>query len=131
MNTMIEMYDRIMSVVEEVTGISKDKILTSNCEECVDARHILVYILGNRSFSDSKIAELTGLTRPGVCIIRNNFKYRRKRYFVNLNYERVYAKVFGSKEKVKGLVTYSFPKRECLANFEPIPNERKISKNYH
>ena len=56
MNTMIEMYDRIMSVVEEVTGISKDKILTSNCEECVDARHILVYILGNRSFSDSKIA---------------------------------------------------------------------------
>lgn len=26
MNTMIEMYDRIMSVVEEVTGISKDKI---------------------------------------------------------------------------------------------------------
>lgn len=47
MNTMIEMYDRIMSVVEEVTGISKDKILTSNCEECVDARHILVYILGN------------------------------------------------------------------------------------
>ena len=86
MNTMIEMYDRIMSVVEEVTGISKDKILTSNCEECVDARHILVYILGNRSFSDNKIAELTGLTRPGVCIIRNNFKYRRKRYFVNLKY---------------------------------------------
>lgn len=102
MNTMIEMYDRTMSVVEEVTGISKDKILTSNCEECVDARHILVYILGNRSFSDNKIAELTGLTRPGVCIIRNNFKYRRKRYFVNLNYERVYAKVFDSKEKVKG-----------------------------
>lgn len=85
MNTMIEMYDRIMSVVEEVTGISKDKILTSNCEECVDARHILVYILGNRSFSDNKIAELTGLTRPGVCIIRNNFKYRRKRYFVKCN----------------------------------------------
>lgn len=62
MNTMIEIYDRIMGVVEEVTGISKDKILTSNCEECVDARHILVYILGNRSFSDNKIAELTGLT---------------------------------------------------------------------
>lgn len=55
MNTMIEIYDRIMGVVEEVTGISKDKILTSNCEECVDARHILVYILGNRSFSDNKI----------------------------------------------------------------------------
>lgn len=77
MNTMIEMYDRIMSVVEEVTGISKDKILTSNCEECVDARHILVYILGNRSFSDNKIAELTGLTRPGVCIIRNNYYYTK------------------------------------------------------
>ena len=65
MNTMIEIYDRIMGVVEEVTGISKDKILTSNCEECVDARHILVYILGNRSFSDNKIAELTGLYTSG------------------------------------------------------------------
>lgn len=53
MNTMIEMYDRIMSVVEEVTGISKDKILTSNCEECVDARHILVYILGRGLFPAS------------------------------------------------------------------------------
>jgi hypothetical protein len=59
MNTMIEMYDRIMSVVEEVTGISKDKILTSNCEECVDARHILVYwatvvsqIIKSRSLQD-------------------------------------------------------------------------------
>lgn len=40
MNTMIEMYDRIMSVVEEVTGISKDKILTSNCEEYIKPRTI-------------------------------------------------------------------------------------------
>lgn len=64
MNTMIEIYDRIMGVVEEVTGISKDKILTSNCEECVDARHILVYILGNRSFSDNKIASMLFLQLP-------------------------------------------------------------------
>lgn len=42
MNTMIEIYDRIMGVVEEVTGISKDKILTSNCEECRKAVHAFI-----------------------------------------------------------------------------------------
>lgn len=91
---MKEKYLDILRIVEDVTGVSAKEMLTSNCEDHVDARHILVYILGNRGFSDSKIAELTGLTRPCVCMIRNNFRFRIKRYFVNLYYQEVYNKVF-------------------------------------
>lgn len=98
---MDEMYLDILRIVEEVTGVSAAEMLTSNCEEHVDARHILVYVLNCRGYSDTKIAQLTKLTRPCVCMIRNSFKYRRKRYFVNLNYQTVYSKVFVSKESVK------------------------------
>ena len=98
---MDEMYLDILRIVEEVTGVSAAEMLASNCEEHVDARHILVYVLSCRGYSDTKIAQLTKLTRPCVCMIRNSFKYRRKRYFVNLNYQTVYSKVFVSKESVK------------------------------
>lgn len=95
-----EMYYEILRVVEDVTGIPAKDMLSSNREECVDARHILVYTLGNRGFSDTKIAELTRLTRPCVCMIRNSFKYRKKRYFVRLNAEEVHAKLLANKELV-------------------------------
>lgn len=97
---MIETFDRILLIVVEVTGIPKSRILSSNCEECVDARHILIYILSEHGFSDTKIAEFLGITRPCACMSRNSFRYRRKRYFVNLNYEIIHQKVFGSKEVV-------------------------------
>lgn len=96
-----EIYVEILRVVEEVTGVSASEMLSSNCEEHVDARHILVYVLGNRGFSDTKIAQLTKLTRPCICMIRNNFKFRIKRYFVNLHYQEVYSKVFVNNEVVK------------------------------
>lgn len=101
MKTMDELYVDILRVVEDVTGVSAAEMLTSNCEENVDSRHILVHVLSCRGYSDSKIASLTKLTRPCVCMIRNNFKYRRKRYFVNLNYQEVYYRIFGCKESVK------------------------------
>lgn len=60
---MKETYLEILRIVEEVTDVSAFEMLTSNCEEHVDARHILVYVLGNRGFSDTKIAEFTKLLR--------------------------------------------------------------------
>lgn len=99
---MDELYLDILRTVEEVTDVSATEMLTSNCEEHVDARHILVYIMSQRGYSDTKIATLTKLSRPCVCMIRNNFKYRRKRYFVNLHHQEVYYRIFGCKESVKG-----------------------------
>ena len=98
---MDEMYLDILRIVEDVTGVSAAEMLISNCEEHVDARHILIYTLSCRGYSDTKISQLTKLTRPCVCMIRNSFKYRRKRYFVNLNYQMVYNRVFGGKEPVE------------------------------
>lgn len=102
---MDEMYLEILRIVEETTGIDSKEMLSSNCEENVDARHILVAILSERGYSDNKISRLVGLTRPCVCMIRNNFKYRRKRYFVNIHYKAVYEKVFGCKEFVRNVVS--------------------------
>lgn len=101
---MDEMYLEILRIVEETTGVDAQEMLSSNCEENVDARHILIYVLSERGYSDNKISKLTHLTRPCVCMIRNNFKYRRKRYFVNIHYKAVYEKVFGSKESVNKVV---------------------------
>lgn len=42
---MDEMYLEILRIVEETTGINAKEMLSSNCEENVDARHILVAIL--------------------------------------------------------------------------------------
>lgn len=97
---MDEMYLEILRIVEETTGVNAQEMFSSNCEENVDARHILVYVLSERGYSDSKISKLTHLTRPCVCMIRNNFKYRRRRYFVNVHYKVVHEKVLGSKESV-------------------------------
>lgn len=88
-----ELYIEVLRVVEEVTGVDATSMLTSNCEEHVDARHILVNVLSHYGFSDTRIAGLTKLTRPCVCIIRNNFKYRRKRYLVGLYFDEVMDKV--------------------------------------
>ena len=92
---MDEIYLDILRAVEEVTGVSATDFLTSNCEEHVDARHILVAVMSERGYSDSKIAKRLNLTRPCVCMIRNNFKYRRRRYFVNSYYKSVKERVFG------------------------------------
>lgn len=67
MKNMDEMYLDILRIVEDVTSVSTKEMLTSNREEHVDARHILIYVLGNRGFSDTKIAELTNLSRP-ACV---------------------------------------------------------------
>lgn len=97
---MDDTYLDILRIVEEVTGISASDFLTSNCEEHVDARHILVAIMSERGYSDSRIAKMINLTRPCVCMIRNNFKYRKRRYFVNVHYENIRERVFG-KEYVR------------------------------
>lgn len=98
---MEEIYKEILRVVQDVTGIDVNTMLSSNKEENVDARHILVYILSLRGFSDSKISSFTKLTRPCICIIRNNFKYRAKRYFVRENYKEIYQRIFTGNEIVK------------------------------
>ena len=90
-----EMFLKILQIVEDVTGVGAEDIRTSYIEECTDARHILVYIMSERGFTDRKITEFTGLTKQAVGNIKRNFQNRRKNYFVNAEYEKIHDIVFG------------------------------------
>lgn len=74
----LEFFDKVMNKVTEVTEVSKDDVLHSNREECVDARYILVAVLSER-LTDNDIAALTGWKRQTVNFIRNHVE-ERKRY---------------------------------------------------
>lgn len=70
----IPIYDRILAVVVEEFGISKQVLFRSNECDCVQARMALVVGLAGRGLSDKDIAELTGMRRCSVCAIRNRYK---------------------------------------------------------
>lgn len=57
------MYYDILRIVEEVTGVTAKEMLTSNAEENVDARHILVYVLGNRGLELFQMLDFLDVTR--------------------------------------------------------------------
>lgn len=79
---IINLYQETLGIVSDCCKVSKEKIISSKKEECVNARYILVSILGEW-YTDNEIAELTGLSRPCTNKIRNKFKSRLKRYNVN------------------------------------------------
>lgn len=97
---MDEIFYEIIRVVEDVTGVSASDMISSNLSNNVDARHILVNVLSAHGFTDTDIARFLKMTRPGVCMIRNNFSYRKKRYFVNAYYQEVCKRIFMSKKLV-------------------------------
>lgn len=48
-----ELFVEVLTIVSDITSLDATEILRSNREECVDARHILIYTL-----EDSPIAKL-------------------------------------------------------------------------
>lgn len=91
-------YREILNLVIEYTGVEEQDITHSNIEEHVDARYLLVQILCDRGFSDTQIALLMGVTRACVCTLRNKFRYRTKKYFVNVIYKELRAKLFAEEQ---------------------------------
>ena len=55
-----------------------------NLEQCVDARHILVYLLSSK-LTDAEIASLIDITRQGINKIKNGFRRRMKSKFTLSN----------------------------------------------
>ena len=68
-----ELFNQVLEVVSNVTGISPNDIIKSRKEECSDARYILVKFLSKRIPSVS-IGELLGRTRQGIGSILNRDK---------------------------------------------------------
>lgn len=80
----LELYRSAKYSVLHHTEIDEELLLNSNKEECVDARCLLVSCLSKCGLKDADIAELTHLTRAGVCKLRNSFSRRGNRMFIIL-----------------------------------------------
>lgn len=65
-----ELYQDIIIMVCNVTGIDEADILHSNREECADARYLLVMAL-SRMMTDEEIGRVIHRTRQGVSYIRS------------------------------------------------------------
>lgn len=68
-----ELFNQVLEVVSNVTGIDPKDIVKSRKEECSDARYILVKFLSKR-IPSVNIGELIGRTRQGVGSILNRDK---------------------------------------------------------
>lgn len=68
-----ELFNQVLEVVSNVTGIAPNDIIKSRKEECSDARYILVKFLYKR-IPSVNIGELIGRTRQGVGSILNRDK---------------------------------------------------------
>ena len=84
----IDLYKELVIAVADETGIGESEMLHSNLEEAVDARYILIYLLSLK-LTDSQISALTNLTRQSVNKIRNNFRYKERKWSVAMNLQRI------------------------------------------
>lgn len=82
------LYDQVMYLVCDYSELGKEDVLLSNREECVNARYILVGVLGDY-LTDDEIAKLTGLTRACANKIRNGMRARQNRFSFRCLYNSV------------------------------------------
>ncbi len=87
-----ELFNIVIDIVADTTGVSRECILTSKCEESTDARSIAVKVL-SRYLTDVQIGGLFGITSRGVNYIRGTFLLRSKKWFVRSNYEAVLKRI--------------------------------------
>ena len=83
-----ELWEKAKYLVCDYTELSEEDVLTSNREECVDARYILVGIMGEY-LTDEEIAKLSGLTRECCNKIRNGMKVKFMRFSFRCLYQSV------------------------------------------
>lgn len=69
-----DIFEEVMSVVSDVTGMSERDILTSRTEEATDSRYLLVRALSKLGFTDTELASTLGCTRQAVGYLRNRYK---------------------------------------------------------
>lgn len=87
-----ELYQDIIIMVCDVTGIDEADILHSNREECADARYLLVMAL-SRMMTDEEIGRVIHRTRQGVSYIRSN-RAKLSKWIVASNWQVISKQVF-------------------------------------
>lgn len=87
---MEKIFDKVVNIVSDRTGVNRNDLINSRKEECVDARSILINLLSELGFTDSLISKYTCLTRQGVNKLKNTFNDRKKHSFIlSTNYQQI------------------------------------------
>lgn len=76
-----DLYQTINCIVCRHTGIELPALISSNKEECVDARYILVHFLA-QFLTDDEISRQMSLKRQSINHIRNNFECKLQKWSV-------------------------------------------------
>lgn len=85
---LTKLYDQVLYLVCDYSELEKTEVLTSNREECVDARYILVGVL-SEYLTDDEISRLSGLTRACANKIRNGMRAKLNRFSFRCLYNSV------------------------------------------
>lgn len=73
----VELFNEVLDNVCKGTELDTDSVKSSNREECVDARYLVIAILSEK-LSDKQIAEVSGWSVQLVNKAKNNFHNRCK-----------------------------------------------------
>lgn len=91
----LELFNRVLSLIEEETEVNRNLILSGNKrEEVVDARSLLIFVLHEQGMYPQKIAELSGICARCIPPFILKFQDRmRARRILGINYENVQKKL--------------------------------------
>lgn len=86
---IVDMYQKVVAIVCQTTGIDEYSMLHSNREVCVDARSILVNVLTEKGVTEGEISYLTGLTQQCINKLKNSFSSRLRKWSVTTNLQSI------------------------------------------
>ena len=85
----VELFNEVLDNVCKGTELDTDSLKSSNREECVDARYLVIAVLSEK-LSDKQIAEVSGWSVQLVNKAKNNFHNRCKcRYGLKDMYKKM------------------------------------------
>ena len=85
----VELFNEVLDNVCKGTELDTDSVKSSNREECVDARYLVIAVLSEK-LSDKQIAEVSGWSVQLVNKAKNNFHNRCKcRYGLKNMYKKI------------------------------------------
>lgn len=85
----VELFNEVLDNVCKGTELDTDSVKSSNREECVDARYVVIAVLSEK-LSDKQIAEVSGWSVQLVNKAKNNFHNRCKcRYGLKDMYKKL------------------------------------------
>ena len=85
----VELFNEVLDNVCKGTELDTDSVKSSNREECVDARYLVIAVLSEK-LSDKQIAEVSGWSVQLVNKAKNSFHNRCKcRYGLKDMYKKM------------------------------------------